>query len=299
MAVDEEITPESLDQFIEWERTAVDTPPADQVLWTLEESLRLVEAVEKYGTASWNVIAAHIKTKTAEACRSRKQRLDEWTHPSPPLTEAFMEELDQRMRQFNSDWDQVKAFYPDRGDSARLRQQYWAWRQRVRLPHNRVWSNADVDCLRVAVAQLGYHRWLDVADRVGTKSAEQCKTKWHKLADPPSSIVTVTATATATDTTVAALRPPAIDEYVHLLFYLAVYHPHKIRSALPSILEWLPAPYQCHALAPEVDIHWKRVSRWLPTPNTELRLKRIVQKVPKLLANCTLAFVNLTLPPRN
>ncbi|KAJ1985425.1 hypothetical protein H4R33_004074 [Dimargaris cristalligena] len=268
MAVDSDITTENLDQFVEWEQKIVDSP-VGKACWTPKELARLTEAMEKYGSRAWDAIAAHVRTKGVNACKTRSYRLLKQVTSVPPPTEAFLKELDQRVQQYNWDWSLIRQHYPHR-DMCRLRNQYWTWR-RPNLPSFRVWSPDELDRLRAAVAQIGSRSWLDVADRVGgTKSGEQCRTQWIRLNSPDPS------------------WPPSPDECAQLLFYMAVHHPHLVQAVSPSILHQLPAVYRTQGLAPHILVNWKMMSQWMTTsatsPRTNLQCMNIWKNVSRLLA---------------
>eukprot|EP01028_Stygiella_incarcerata_P012404 TRINITY_DN759_c5_g1_i1.p1 TRINITY_DN759_c5_g1~~TRINITY_DN759_c5_g1_i1.p1 ORF type:complete len:535 (-),score=187.90 TRINITY_DN759_c5_g1_i1:95-1558(-) len=52
--------------------------------WTEDETLRLLEALEKYGDKNWSAVAQHVKTKTKEECVLHFLRL--------PIEDPFLEE---------------------------------------------------------------------------------------------------------------------------------------------------------------------------------------------------------------
>ena len=80
----------------------------------VQEDKQLIQLVEKYGTNSWNLVAADIGNRTARQCRNRYTFFLAPDVNNSPWTEEEEALLVQKYNEMGPKWAAFRSFFPGR-----------------------------------------------------------------------------------------------------------------------------------------------------------------------------------------
>jgi hypothetical protein len=162
--------------------------------WTLEEDVKLIQAVERLGT-NWIAVAALVPGRTNVQCRSRyfssfdptvemtaASNKGKWT----PEEDAMLTEAAEK---FDTDWLAIAAMVPGRtNQQCRSR-----WVAHLDLATTILykkgnWKPEEDTKLVEAVVKFGQD-WVAVAALVAGRTNVQCRLRWACILDPPTAAI--------------------------------------------------------------------------------------------------------------
>lgn len=149
-------------------------------VWDAESDRRLVEAVQKYGTESWSLVARAVSEDAQiNSCQNR------WYRTLDPSIRRgnWSPEEDTQLRLavdlYGHAWMEVASFIPGRtNEQCRDR---WTERLNPKIPRGKWTSDEDARLLS-AVDEFGLGKWKEVSERVGTgRTDSTCRYRYETL----------------------------------------------------------------------------------------------------------------------
>jgi len=155
-------------------------------VWDAESDQRLCEAVKKYGTECWAIVARTVSEDAQiNACQNR------WFRTLDPSIRRgnWTAEEDAQLRLavdlYGNAWMEVASVIPGRNnEQCRDR---WTERLNPKVPRGK-WTAEEDKRLISAVDELGVGKWKEVSERVGTgRTDNTCRYRYDFLKGPSSS----------------------------------------------------------------------------------------------------------------
>jgi hypothetical protein len=154
-------------------------------IWTLEEDVKLAEAVKKYGK-DWVAAAAMVYDRTRHQCHQRWTRsLDSANNgkKAGTWTPKEDEKLVEAVKKHGNDWVAVAAMVPSRTSS----QCYNRWTHALHPSNNGKkplkWEPEEDVKLTQSVKMHG-NDWVAVAQMVPGRARHQCYKRWTDALNP-------------------------------------------------------------------------------------------------------------------
>ncbi|SAM01484.1 hypothetical protein [Absidia glauca] len=159
--------------------------------WSQKEDELLIEAVKKYGSHRWSLIAQTIPGRTPAQCSTRWHgALNSKVHKGRWSTEEDEVLLEAVRRYLNDDphtssttttnimpWNHIAEHIPNRtGIQCQSR---WTEALDPAVRKGR-WNKEEDELLRQAVLQLGCC-WIRVAGCIPSRTQRQCRTRWNQI----------------------------------------------------------------------------------------------------------------------
>jgi hypothetical protein len=85
-------------------------------IFTVEEDVQLVQAVEDLGTDSWVAVSARVPARNARQCRDRWRNYLAPDIDNGPWTAAEEDLLIAKQAELGAAWKQISQFFPSRTD---------------------------------------------------------------------------------------------------------------------------------------------------------------------------------------
>ncbi|KAF8484987.1 hypothetical protein DFH94DRAFT_257254 [Russula ochroleuca] len=158
-------------------------------VWDAESDRRLLEAVQKYGTESWSLVARAVSEDAQiNSCQNR------WYRTVDPSIRrgSWSPEEDAQLRLavdlYGKAWMEVASFIPGRtNEQCRER---WTERLNPKVPRGK-WTAEEDARLLSAVDEFGEKSWKEVSDSVGTgRTDNTCRSRYDALKSRGSSDTT-------------------------------------------------------------------------------------------------------------
>lgn len=149
-------------------------------VWDAESDRRLVEAVKKYGTESWSLVARTVSEDAQiNSCQNR------WYRTLDPSIRRgnWSPEEDTQLRLavglYGHAWMEVASFIPGRtNEQCRDR---WTERLNPKIPRGK-WTSEEDARLLSAVDEFGLGKWKEVSEKVGTgRTDSTCRYRYDAL----------------------------------------------------------------------------------------------------------------------
>ncbi|KAF7790098.1 hypothetical protein EIP86_001048 [Pleurotus ostreatoroseus] len=134
--------------------------------WSPASDKRLLEAVQRYGTGSWLLVARYVsEDATASQCQARYTRSLDPSNRRGLWTEAEDAQLRRAVEVFGRSWVEVCTFVPTRS-SEQCRDR---WQEVLNPSCGRGrWSEDEDKLLLAAYATVGEGRWKEISNLLGT-----------------------------------------------------------------------------------------------------------------------------------
>eukprot|EP00871_Galdieria_phlegrea_P004198 jgi/Galph1/477/GphlegSOOS_G5249.1 len=147
--------------------------------WTTEEDMRLLAAVERYGTKRWSLISCCVPGRTRQQCLHRWKRglrpdihHGKWTKEEDERLTRAVETLGERQ------WSTVAKFVGGRTD-LQCRERYTD----ILKPSLRrqPWTDEENERLLQLIRQFGKGKWSLIASHMSNRTDNQCYRQYKKL----------------------------------------------------------------------------------------------------------------------
>lgn len=148
-------------------------------VWTKEYDEKLYNAVQRYGTNNWSVVATVVsEDATAGQCQGRYFRALDPSLKKGAWSEAEFKRLEVAVKAYGNAWMDVAACMPGRtNEQCRER-----WMEHLATPSSQVqWTKQEDEILFESVQSMG-NQWKAIGAKVGNGSTgSQCRLRYDKL----------------------------------------------------------------------------------------------------------------------
>ncbi|KAF8268284.1 hypothetical protein EI94DRAFT_1728203 [Lactarius quietus] len=155
-------------------------------VWDAESDRRLCDAVKKYGTECWSLVARAVSEDAQiNSCQNRWYRTLDPSIRRGNWTAEEDAQLRLAVDLYGHAWVEVASVIPGRNnEQCRDR---WTERLNPKIPRGK-WSAEEDKRLISAVDELGVGKWKEVSERVGTgRTDNTCRYRYDFLKGPSSS----------------------------------------------------------------------------------------------------------------
>lgn len=146
--------------------------------WTKDEDKKLERAVLKYGEGNWQQVSNALQGRTGQQCLHR------YTKTVNPNIKKGRWSLEEDKRLFlatqaygQKQWKDIKDHVKGRTD-VQCRERWF----NILDPHMNIgdWSEKEITDFDNAIAELGIGNWSKIAEKVGTRTDNQCWRRWKR-----------------------------------------------------------------------------------------------------------------------
>jgi hypothetical protein len=152
-------------------------------IWTVEEEIKLVYAVETFGATSWANIAANVPGRNEKQCYDKWQAMSKKAASTVTGTWTVEEEkkLASAVETFGTtNWDKVAGNVPGRNDKQCWSK--WQYLSRKAAPTvSATWTVQEEMMLVYAVEAYDGRNWAEITKMVPGRTERQCRYKWQRL----------------------------------------------------------------------------------------------------------------------
>ncbi|GJQ14202.1 hypothetical protein GpartN1_g5993.t1 [Galdieria partita] len=147
--------------------------------WTMEEDMKLLAAIEKYGTKQWSLVSCSVPGRTRQQCLHRWRRglcpnihHGKWTVEEDELLRKAVVQYGE------GHWSQIAQMVPGRTD-LQCRERYTDV-LKPSLSHQ-PWTDEENEHLLKLVEEIGTGKWSFVASFMKNRTDNQCYRQYKKL----------------------------------------------------------------------------------------------------------------------
>ncbi|EME28740.1 hypothetical protein Gasu_37900 isoform 2 [Galdieria sulphuraria] len=163
--------------FCRYQRTL--RPTCLTCKWTMEEDMKLLAAIEKYGTKQWSLVSCNVPGRTRQQCLHRWRRglcpnihHGKWTVEEDELLRKAV------VKYGEGHWSQIAQMVPGRTD-LQCRERYTDV-LKPSLSHQ-PWTHEENERLLQLTQEMGTGKWSLVASFMKNRTDNQCYRQYKKL----------------------------------------------------------------------------------------------------------------------
>lgn len=167
----------ALECAIQWSRN--DHPSINHAEWGAEEIDRLEAVAQKFGGRDWETIAEKMGNgRTSAACFRQYKKTHYVRMPWSKDEDVLLREAVETLGEVN--WAAIAAVVKGRTSS----QCNARWKLISNTGKKGRWDKAEVQRMLRAIEEFGTDDFLRIADRVGTRTAVQCRERYNNVDRP-------------------------------------------------------------------------------------------------------------------